>query len=394
MTSRNRNFAVVTFPICAAIILAGAWFAGAGDLNPPVGAVGPTQRTPVNANMTPGDADSLFKISQPGSYYFTGNITGVVGKHGVEIVASGVTLDLNGFDLAGVPAMGFFDGVSVTLAGLRNIAVVNGSVRNWGDEGVDLGSSVAINSRVHDVLASGNAGNGILAGIDSTVSNCSASSNTVNGIITSAGGTVSNCAAYFNTAHGISTGNGSTVSNCSAFQNTGHGISTGNGGTVTNCSTHLNTANGITTGDGGTVSTCSAYQNTGSGISAGAGCTVADCTARGNTLDGILCTSGCVIRGNTCSLNGQGAGDGAGLHVTGVDNHIDGNSCTGANRGIDVDVAGNIIIKNTCSGNPTNWDVVAGNVCLVVLGVAGPAILGNSGGVAPGSTDPNANFSY
>ncbi len=57
--------------------------------------------------------------------------------------------------------------------------------------------------------------------------------------------------------------------------------------------------------------------------------------------------------------------------------------------------ANNIIVRNTCSGNTTNnWDVVAGNVCLVVQGVTGAAILGNTGGVAPGSTDPNANFSY
>ncbi|MDO8631854.1 MAG: hypothetical protein Q7R41_15310, partial [Phycisphaerales bacterium] len=65
-----------------------------------------------------------------------------------------------------------------------------------------------------------------------------------------------------------------------------------------------------------------------------------------------------------------------------------------ADRGIDVDGTGNIIVRNTCSGNATNWDIVAGNVSLVVQGVAGAAILGNTGGVAPGSTDPNANFTY
>ena len=96
----------------------------------------------------------------------------MVGKHGIEITSSGVTLDLNGFDLVGVPAMGAFDGVSATVSNLRNIAVVNGSVRNWGGDGVDLGTRAVINSRVDGVLASFNAGSGIATGFAGTVTNC------------------------------------------------------------------------------------------------------------------------------------------------------------------------------------------------------------------------------
>src|SRR5689334_9465486 len=113
---------------------AGVLISRAGPLDPPAGPVTPTYKTltevepriAINAINTPGDADSLFKITKPGSYYLTGNITGVVGRHGVEIIVGGVTLDLNGFDLVGVPAMGEFDGVSVTVESLRNITVTNG----------------------------------------------------------------------------------------------------------------------------------------------------------------------------------------------------------------------------------------------------------------------------
>ena len=58
----------------------------AGDLDPPVGPVAPTPgpepRTPVNATNTPGDATSVYRITAPGSYYLTGNLAGVAGKHG------------------------------------------------------------------------------------------------------------------------------------------------------------------------------------------------------------------------------------------------------------------------------------------------------------------------
>src|SRR5438093_7800183 len=97
--------------LSALALIAAAGVLYGGPLDPPAGPVTSTYktltevepRTAVNAVNTPGDFNSLFKISQPGSYYLTGNITGVASKHGIEIVASGVTLDLNGFDLLGAP---------------------------------------------------------------------------------------------------------------------------------------------------------------------------------------------------------------------------------------------------------------------------------------------------
>ncbi len=75
-----------------------------GPLTPP-GAPAPTMTTldqvepriTVNATNTPGDADSLYKITQPGSYYLSGNLTGVSSKIGIEIATNNVTLDLMGF---------------------------------------------------------------------------------------------------------------------------------------------------------------------------------------------------------------------------------------------------------------------------------------------------------
>src|SRR5438034_11001068 len=106
----KKQFLLVTLPVCFAILLAVSWLGFAGSLTPPAGPITGTMksitevepRIAINATNTPGDTNSLFKITQPGSYYLTGNIAGVASKHGIEIVASGVTLDLNGFDLVGV----------------------------------------------------------------------------------------------------------------------------------------------------------------------------------------------------------------------------------------------------------------------------------------------------
>jgi len=104
-----------------------------------------------------------------------------------------------------------------------------------------------------------------------------------------------------------------------------------------------------------------------------------------------------VIRGNTCATNGLGAGDGANIHATLTQNRIAGNHCSSADRGIGVDNFGNIIIKNTCSGNTINWVIVANNVCGPILDRTAPAsaaINGNSAPDSTGSAHPNANFTY
>jgi hypothetical protein len=176
--------------------------------------------------------------------------------------------------------------------------------------------------------------------------------------------------------------------------NPGNGIITGPVSTVTNCTVDGSNVNGIQTGNGSTVSGCSVNFGQNFNIVVGSGSTVADCTVQFGNLGGIECAGQCVIRGNACASNANGSGTGPNIHATGTDSRIEGNTCTGAFRGIKVDAAGNFIARNACSGNTSNYDVAAGNIILVVSATAAPAVLGSAGGAAPGSTDPNANFSY
>ena len=427
MTRQNigpgrRAKAAFGLSVVALLIAAGILYAG--PLDPPAGPITSTGKTltevepriAINATNTPGDADSLFKITQRGSYYLTGNMSGVAGKHGIEIAASGVTLDLNGFDLIGVSGMGAFDAVSVTVSGLSNIAIVNGSIRNWGGDGIDMFTSSASNLIVEGVRASGNQGVGIGVGLSSRVTNCVATGNTGTGVRALDGSVVTMSAATSNSGTGILVGNrcsisactatgngsggisadGSAILNCSANGNTGVGITATSDSSIVGCSTSDNSGTGISVSFGCTVTSCTARLNSGHGFTATSGASIMGCTATGNRLVGIRVGSECHVVNNGCSVNGNG-GDGANILATGSDNRIEGNNCVGADRGIDVDAAGNIIVKNTCAGNSTNWDIVANNYYGPIIDRAGIATAAVTGAAAAGTlntSDPNANFSY
>jgi len=123
-------------------------------------------------------------------------------------------------------------------------------------------------------------------------------------------------------------------------------------------------------------------------------CMVADYVAWSNWQDGIRCSQGGVIHGNCCESNGFSSGIGAGIHVTGKRTHIEGNNCSSADFGVRVIDFGNILVRDTCSNDTVNWDIVEGNKCLVVIAASSGAISGDSGGHALGVADPHVNFTF
>jgi len=138
---------------------------------------------------------------------------------------------------------------------------------------------------------------------------------------------------------------------------------------------------------------CAAYGNDntnlpslatqGIGIYAEVGSTIRDCATGLNAGDGIRVSADTFVAGNTCRANGNG-GDGAGIHATSGDNRIDGNTVTDNDRGIEVDIAGNLIVRNSASGNSTNY-VITGTQTI------GPIITA-TGTIT--NTNPWANFSF
>ncbi|MBL0870390.1 MAG: hypothetical protein IBJ18_07440 [Phycisphaerales bacterium] len=353
----------------------------AGPLSPPLGPVASTSkplseiepRIAVSADNTPGDAGSSFIISQPGSYYLVGNITGVISKNGISIITSNVTLDLNGFTLTGVPNS--FRGINVAN-NINNIVIKNGNVTAWGTGGIATNGG-GFSGAIEGIHADANTGNGITVNNAMVVRNCSATNNTGTGIDCYSASAIVDCTAAKNGVHGISVTAGATITNCSATQNTSSGFNS-----TFNVNSFFN---------------CAANQNTGNGFSVGSYNSFINCRAGENGLDGIRAASRNFIFANTCTNNGTAVAGGAGIHTTGTNNRIETNLCTGADRGIDVDAAASIILRNTCASNTLNWDIAANNVVGPILDRTTPAsaaISGNSAPSSTGSSDPKANFTF
>src|SRR5688572_11541659 len=267
----------------------------AGPLDPPHGPVGSTYKTlsqvepriPISAATTPGDAQSTFRITAPGSYYLTGNLVGEPMKVGIRVLAEGVTIDLMGFELRGVP--GSYSGVYTGFESWR-LEVRNGTVRGWGSEGISANGAKGCIFR--QLRLSGNQ-SGIRVGAGAIISECTATENAYFGIASDDAAVITACSASYNGSSGFSISGGTSIENCTASGNGEHGIAALFQSTIHNCS---------------------ANHNTQAGIFAQTGCVVRGCNAQGNTGDGIRGHNGTLITGNSCYQNGID-GDGAGIHI-------------------------------------------------------------------------------
>ena len=346
----------------------------------------------VNYTFDPGNTLRLIlteipqTISWPAHVTLGKDLTGTAGQHGVIIDADDVTLDLNGFSLIGVP--GSLHGVTETTDP-NNVTITNGAVRNWGDRGIDFIGTSGLT--LTGLTLAENAGYGCFTSSSATIIGCEARDNGVFGINTGSFCVVRDCVASGNGANGIATGLSCTVDRCTSVSNGQQGIQVSVNSTITNCNTSYNDLNGLVTSVGCVVTNHTAQENIIYGISAGAGTIVENCTVIRNDSGGIRTSDGCVIRNNSCYDH---AGPGIDM-LFGDSVRVEGNHCFNNDVGIHCNPTGCFFARNTCAGNTTNYDIAAGNVCLVVSATTtGAAILGDSGGVSPGSTDPNANYAH
>lgn len=198
-------------------VIGGSGLTLAGDLNPPAGPVNPTMKDlddvePRGVIRNSADGITPIVINQPGSYKLGENIQALGNEHGIEIAASRVTLDLNGFEIVGAE-VGSLNGVHVAPAA-SDITIRNGRIRLFPGAGISAADSPGC--RVEGVDVRDTFAGGVICGDDAFVGQCTAKSVTI---------------AF---AAGISVGENSKVIDCSVDE-CYTGVLAESGSQVTGC---------------------------------------------------------------------------------------------------------------------------------------------------------------
>jgi hypothetical protein len=353
----------------------------------PAGPPDPTLKTlqqvepRVDVSTLPGDAAALHIISRSGSYYLSKNLTLGKTNDAIRIVAPNVTLDLNGFSIAGP----FFPkstgtGVDTGATSLQAVRIRNGAIKGIG-MGIDLSnvSQASIDNirvtgcteaafklghgcSVANCVAAEN-GAGFSASLKNRCIflNCSALANTSSGINTGGDGSIVNCVAIDNGQDGIHTRGGCSIVECVANANANAGITVLHGNTIRGCTVDANTGHGIRAYDGCTIVACTARANKGqAGIRCGDACTLENCTAYNNTsseetsagiwLDSIGTVSRCTSVGTLTTHPGSTATAGVGIQTGSASQVLD--CVVRANRGHGIFVGNGSVVRGcSCGGN-------------------------------------------
>ena len=245
-----------------------------------------------------------YTINSPGSYYLTGDIqTTLPDQNAITVKANDVTIDLMGFRLIG---RGTGNGHGIFMNGCKNVEIRNGTVRDFGGEGIlEANWEQGISHRVISVRAISNGDDGIcLFGKNHLVRDCTVQANGGEGIFADDGSIVSNNISSENDYSGIDLGAGSLVYNNITFDNGSSGIWTESG------------------------------------------CFVLNNTSFFNAFGIYVESYGSLVKGNTIRNN-----DSSNIHVEGTDNAIEENLVTDSEYGIYFETTGNFYANNRGADN-------------------------------------------
>jgi parallel beta-helix repeat protein len=202
-----------------------------------------------------------YTITAQGSYIIKQNLK--ANWHSIKVQANNVTIDLNGYSIVGNNTSG---GHGVYMNGCSNVEIRNGTIRNFGGNGIYEESISGHSHRVINVRVMNNKGDGIsLHGNSHRFRECTVSNNGSSGILAGHGSTISGNTACDNGSYGIYTDYGCTVSGNTASGSGNSGIRALNGSTIKNNTAYYNQDYGIYLSAYNLVDGNTAYDNNQSG---------------------------------------------------------------------------------------------------------------------------------
>jgi hypothetical protein len=370
-----------------------------GSLTPP-GPPSPTMTslsqvmTSVNQVEPRTPISAPYNITKPGSYYLSTNITVTTsGDDAIDIRASGVTLDLNGFTISSTGSGGTaiyisFVSIGGSYIGFTDITICNGHITGgvtnnagvYGGLGFDYGiryfqapPAPPYNVRVTGVTVSGCANYGINVGTgnSSVVESCTVNSVGGSGIIASS---VNHSTAYQCGNTAISADN---ASDCYAYSTGGDGLDASYA--ANNCYGDSSSGYGLYVSQGN-ANNCFGYSFGGVGLYAGSN--AENCSGYSTDGDGLNAANAA----NNCYGNSIGA---VGLDASTVNNCY-GNSLTGT--GLTAYIANSCIGSSNIGTGLDAAGVAIGCYCFSGAGVAITAHIANSCMVGGGTT--NITYKY
>ncbi|MCW1914150.1 right-handed parallel beta-helix repeat-containing protein [Luteolibacter sp. GHJ8] len=358
----------------------------------------------LQANGESNRVENIRSHDNPGSGMYTGKNAWIHGCQFRNNTASGMGAGDNSV-VRNCNAVG--NGFKSIVLGANCLA--EACITSGGFSGIEMGDG----GTVRFCSAAGADAIGIATEDNGTVSDCSVegSTGTGFGLRTMHGSKVERCRVTGSTvSNGIGTGNSSIVTDCLVKSCSGtFGIKTGTDCMVTGCqvsenSSTVNESGGISVLENSSVIDCNVSRQTntgglptermGAGIIAANMVTIRGCTTYRNHGAGIVVGSLCSVIGNTCNENGPSTGNGPGIFSASFNNRIEGNTLQFNDTGIRLTSFPNVVIRNVSRNN--GWTIAAGNrvAPMVTMAATAAAISGTSGGLALGTTDPNANLMY
>lgn len=349
-------------------------------------------RTPIDAINTPGDANSTFRITQPGQYYLTAPLTGEIFKRGISIAASDVTIDLMGFPVLGIS--GATTGIA-TEGPFSRITIRNGIVADWPSDGINLANGgLGTGALIEHVHILNNGQRGLLPNPQAVVRHCLIFNNDNAGVFGADQTAIEQSVSRFNRGIGFRVGAESRLLDVIANLNTGHGFDIGSRSIVRYATANWQENVGFTVAANTQISASIAQLNMGEGFRmTGRGNSLRDSMALFNTNTAVNAIGAdTLLEGNLVAANYVDGIRVSGADSTVIHNHVIDN----LGNGVVVSGATGVILHgNTSGGNDgLNWSLAAGQKAgPIIVPDANPAIVaGNNVGVPLGTTDPWANF--